>query len=144
MSDREEIVEVTGNLGLLVDARDWPAVRALFDDPVEVDYTSLNGGEPQTVSPADLVGGWADMLERLEATQHLIANQLVVVDGDAARAAANVTGTHVGSGGSLWVVGGRYDFALRRSPGGWRIAALTLTVAWETGDRGILQARASS
>jgi ketosteroid isomerase-like protein len=136
MSDRDEIIELTSNLGLLVDASDWPAVRALFSDPVEVDYTSLNGGEPQTVAPADLVGGWAEMLDRLEATQHLIANQVVVIDGDAARAAANVTATHVAPGGSQWVVGGRYDFGVRRASDGWRIAALTLTVAWQKATRG--------
>ena len=58
MSDREAIADITARLGLLTDARDWPAVRALFCDGVEVDYTSLNGGEPETVPPTDLVGGW--------------------------------------------------------------------------------------
>jgi ketosteroid isomerase-like protein len=142
MSDRDEIVELTSNLGLLVDARDWDAVQRLFCETVDVDYTSLNGGEPASMPPADLVGGWREMLERLQATQHLIAGQVVRVDGDEATAAANVTATHVrpnASGGPHWVVGGRYDFGLRRTDGGWRISALTLIVAWATGNQQILQ-----
>jgi SnoaL-like domain len=142
MSDRDEIVELTSNLGLLVDARHWDAVQGLFWETVDVDYTSLNGGEPASMPPADLVGGWREMLERLQATQHLIAGQVVRVDGDEATAAANVTATHVrpnASGGPHWVVGGRYDFGLRRTDGGWRISALTLTVAWATGNQQIMQ-----
>ncbi len=144
MSARDEIIDLISNLGLLTDAREWSAVRGLFCEMVDVDYTSLNGGEPQQVSPADLVGGWSEMLDRLEATQHLIANHVVVADGDTATAAANVTATHVAhspSGGSRWVVGGRYDFGLRREDGGWRIAALTLTVAWATGNQAIMAER---
>jgi SnoaL-like domain len=144
MSDRNEIIDLISNLGLLTDARDWPAVRGLFCEAVEVDYTSLNGGEPQRVAPAELVGGWSEMLERLDATQHLIANHVVSVNDDAATAAANVTATHVAhnsSGGSRWVVGGRYDFRLQRGGDGWRISALTLTVAWATGNQAIMAER---
>lgn len=68
LSDRLEITELTNRLGLLVDARDWDALTALFSDPVDVDYTSLNGGEPMTVPPASLVGGWRGVLDQLEAT----------------------------------------------------------------------------
>jgi hypothetical protein len=142
MSDRDEIVELTSSVGLLVDARDWDAAQGLFHETVDVDYTSLNGGEPASVSSADLVAGWREMLDRLDATQHLIANQVVSVDGDEANAAANVTATHVrpnAAGGPHWVVGGRYDFGLRRTEGGWRISALTLTVAWATGNQQIMQ-----
>lgn len=145
MNDRDEIIELTSNLGLLADARDWSGLQALFADPVDVDYTSLNGGEPQTVSPSELIGGWSDILGPLQATQHLIGNQVVALDRDTARAAANVTATHVGpnrAGGSRWIVGGRYDFGLRRTPAGWRIAALTLTVAWATGNQQIMHAQA--
>lgn len=142
LADRLEILELSSKLGLLVDARDWAALEALFSDPVRVDYTSLFGGEPQTQSPAELVAGWRQNLERLDATQHLIGNQAIEVDGDQASCAANVQATHLltsGSDGPLWTVGGRYDYGLTRSAGGWRIGALTLTLHWETGNREILQ-----
>lgn len=141
MTDREQIVQLISNMGLLTDARDWNAVVALFADTVEVDYTSLNGGEPQQLPPEQLVEGWREHLERLQATHHLIANHVVEIDGDEAAVATNVTATHVApnaSGGPLWTVGGRYDLRVRRGPDGWRITALTLTVRWATGNQAIM------
>lgn len=140
--DRDEIVELTAKLGLFVDARDWEGARRLFLDPVEVDYTSLDGGEPQTIDPAGLVAAWEQGLGGLQATHHLIANHVVELDGDEATCAAAVHATHVRPnrlGGPVWTLGGRYDFRFRRTPDGWRITAMKLTVAWATGNRRIMQ-----
>lgn len=142
-ADRLAIVELTSRMALYVDARDWSELQALFTDPVLVDYTSLNGGEPASLAPAALISGWRQALERLDATQHIVAGQVVELDGDRATCAANVQGTHVRSnhsGGPLWTVGGRYDFTLIRTPSGWRISALTLLVQWATGNRYIMSA----
>jgi hypothetical protein len=142
LADRFEILELTSDMGLLVDARKWDSLEQLFIDPVNVDYTSLNGGEPQTIAPAELITGWRQVLDHLEATQHLIAGQVIVLDGDHATCAANVQGTHVltnPSGGPIWTIGGRYDFGLKRTPDGWRIRALTLSVRWATGNQHIMQ-----
>lgn len=144
--DRLDIIELTGQLGLMVDARDWTALTDLFSDPVHVDYTSLNGGTPQALSPAELVGGWQRMLDHLDGTQHMIAGQTTCIHGDRATCAATVQGTHVltnASGGPIWTVGGRYDFGLQRTPTGWRIDALTLTVHWATGNQHIMDIAAA-
>lgn len=141
VADRLAIAETASALGLLVDQRAWDQLQAIFSDPVEVDYTSLNGGEPVTVSPADLIAGWRQILDHLDATQHLIANHLVTIDGENATCAANVQGTHMlanHSGGPIWTVGGRYDISLIRLPVGWRISELTLTVQWATGNQHIM------
>jgi hypothetical protein len=79
--DRLAILELTSRLGLLADERDWAALEQIFTDPVEVDYTSLNGGQPQAVRPAELVGGWREALGGLQATHHLIAGQVITLDG---------------------------------------------------------------
>lgn len=140
MTDRDELTELASNLGLLVDVRDWPALEALFCETVDVDYTSLNGGEPQEIPPPDLVGGWKANLSPLRATQHLIANHVVALNGDEAHVAANVTATHVSAAEAdeHWVVGGRYDIRARRTDAGWKLAALTLTVKWQTGSQQIM------
>jgi hypothetical protein len=147
LQHRLEIMELTSSLLLLIDAREWAAAEELFTDRVNVDYTSLNGGEPQTVSPAGLVGGWRQMLDHLEATQHLQGNHVISVDGDEATCATNVQGTHVlpnATGGHIWTVGGRYDFRLTRTPSGWRISAMTLAVKWATGNQHIMALAAAS
>lgn len=142
MSAESAVVRSVAELGLRVDARDWDGLLPLFADEVAVDYTSLNGGEPATMPPADLIGGWRQLLEPLDATQHLLGLLSVSLDGDHATCACNVTATHVrsnASGGPHWTVGGRYDFGLTRSGGDWRITALTLTVRWASGNQAIME-----
>ena len=143
MSDELEVTRVVSSMGLRTDARDWQGVEELFADQVDVDYSSLNQGDAVSVTPAELVSGWQENLERLHATQHLIGSHVVNVDGDSATCACNVIGTHVrpnAAGGHLWTVGGRYDIRLRRVEQRWRISALTLTVSWATGNQAILNA----
>ena len=77
--------------------------------------------------------------------QHLLGPPVVEIEGDGARAAAHVIGTHVldGDPGSPWVVGGTYRFGLRQLTGRWRIVALTLDTRWQTGDGALLQRAAA-
>jgi hypothetical protein len=56
--DRLAILELIGNLALLLDARDWDALERIWADQVYYDRTSLFGGEPMTLSPAELVEGY--------------------------------------------------------------------------------------
>lgn len=146
LADRAAIAEVTSVMCLLVDAREWEHLERLFSDPVDVDYTSLFGGDAQRLSPSELVGGWRTLLSRLDATQHLLGGHVIALDGDRATCAANVTGTHIlanSTGGSRWTVGGRYDFALERADNRWRISGLTLTLRWADGNRHIMDAAAA-
>lgn len=141
MSDELALLRTVADMGLLIDARDWDAAVGLFGESVAVDYTSLNGGEPATTSPAELVGGWRQRLEPLDATHHLIANLSARIDGERATCTANVTATHVkanATGGPHWTVGGRYDVGLVDTADGWRITALTLTVRWASGNQAIM------
>ena len=139
--DRLAILELIARLGLLVDARDWNALEGLFTNPVYSDRTSLFGGEPETLSPGELVGGLRQVLGNLDATHHLITNQVISLDGDQATSAANMQGTHVlanASGGPVWIAAGRHDYQLKRTADGWRIAGLTFTVQWASGNEHIL------
>jgi hypothetical protein len=38
----------------------------------------------------------------------------------------------------MWTVGGRHDYQLKRTPGGWRIAGLTFTIHWANGNMNVL------
>ena len=145
--DRDEIRDLTVKLGLLADARDWDGLADLFTEPVEVDYASLTGGDRQTVAPADLVAGWRAVLGNLDATQHLIAGQHIVLERDSATCAANLLATHRlanATGGPLWTIGGRYDLSLIRTSAGWRIGALALTLQWATGNQQIMSLAAAA
>ena len=139
--DRLAILELLGNLALLLDANDWDALERLFTNPLHLDRTSLFGGEPETLSPAELVEAYRGSLGNLDAVHHLITNHVISLDGDHATCAANMMGTHVlanSSGGPIWTVGGRHDYQLERTADGWRIAGWTFTVQWATGNMNII------
>jgi hypothetical protein len=42
------------------------------------------------------------------------------------------------SGGPIWTVGGRHDYQLKRTADGWKIAGLTFTFQWATGNMHIV------
>ncbi len=145
--DRLAILDIIGRLALLLDAKDWDALEALFTDPIYSARTSLWGGEPQTQSPAEFVGGWRYALANLDAIHHLITGHVITLDGDQATCSANMQGTHVfdnKSGDSMWTVGGRHDYELKRTPDGWKISSLTFTIQWATGNMNIVTLAAAS
>ena len=135
------VADTLARFVLAVDDHDWETVRSCLAETLRRDYRSLTGAEPDQISGRALAGEWEGVLTGLDAHQHLLGAPLVEVEGDEARAAANVTATHVldGDAGSPWVVGGTYRFELERLEGRWRITALTLDTRWQTGDGTLLQ-----
>ncbi|MEU9125486.1 nuclear transport factor 2 family protein [Streptomyces sp. NPDC048506] len=143
LRDRLDIIEVCTRMCWHTDKREWDLLRsAVFAEKVQVDYTSLNGGEPAEVAADELVGAWRSLLSRLTSTQHLLTNHLVHTSGDTAVATADFQATHLlpnALGGPLWTLGGHYRFTLRRTASGWRIDGLTMTTDWATGNRQIME-----
>ena len=144
--DRALITDVVTRMGWYLDRRDWTSFAKLFTERVHTDYTALWGGDPQEGPVADLLatdrqGSWRRTMDGLEATQHLITNILVTVDGDEATATANVIGIHrlVNPHGSpLWTVGGTYDLRLVRRGEDWLIRAIKQDLTWVEGNQQVL------
>jgi SnoaL-like domain len=120
-----------------IDALDWPAVRAALADQVRVDYTSLSGGEPETLPGGDLIARWQGLLPGFDATQHLIGPVVLTGDsGAGVRADTHVRGyhhIHGPDGGQTWAVHGHYTARLA----GGKITELTLRVFYQEGNLGL-------
>ncbi|MEU2031085.1 nuclear transport factor 2 family protein [Nocardia amamiensis] len=139
--DRLDVIDTCTRMAWHADHREWDELADVFADQVRLDYTSLNGGEPVTLAPAQIAAAWQDTLGRFEATQHLLGNHLVTIDGDRAVCTASFQATHRRSeafGASLWTLGGTYRFDLVRSGGDWRISGVVMTAVWGDGNRGLL------
>jgi len=132
LSDDLAIREVLYGYARGVDRRDWSLFAACFDDEVDIDLSSWNGAPASRMRRDDWVAGVRAGLSGFDATQHLTANHLVRVNGDAAHCTSDVQASHV-LGGERFVLGGWYDTGLRRTADGWRIAANTLHVTWRDG-----------
>jgi hypothetical protein len=143
---RGEVADAVARFLLALDDHRWGQVEAALDETISRDYTSLFGGEPDTIAGAALVAEWREFVTGLDSHQHLTGPAVIDLSGEAASADVQVVATHVldGDAGSPWVVGGTYRFTFRRREGRWRIAAIKLDTRWQTGDAAILERGASA
>lgn len=141
--DRAEILDTIASFAQRADRRDWEGLVGCFTEVVDRDYSSLTGSGPDRLPARKLViEEWAPVLGSLDATQHLIGLPVVSPDGeDNATATAHFQAQHVlagTEGGDRWTLGGRYDFELRREPGGWKISGVTMTALWSEGNQEVM------
>lgn len=138
MADSPEIIRSVTDIAAGADRHDWQRVRAAFADEVTVDYTSLWGGEPSTLSADALISAWSGFLPGFDTTHHMLSNHTVTNLLDTtASAEADFTATHR-INDDLWVLGGRYHYSLEKTEARWAVSAITMTALWETGDRGLV------
>jgi hypothetical protein len=126
----------TGMLHAL-DRRDWQHVRDAFADHVDVDYTSLFGAPPATMSSDDQIGAWRSFVGAFDATQHLTGPFVVTEGKDDVSGSTSVRGYHRiagAAGGDIWVVAGIYHVRFVHRRAGWRIIGLTLKVLYQDGN----------
>ena len=129
---RTQLVDAVVGYAVALDARDWGAYRALFEDEIEVDYASL--GSIHAVMDAQV---WVDrckVLGAFDATHHKVSNFRVAVDGDSATVTSYVDAAHF-IGDLQGFVQGTYIHRFRRRAEGWKVFACTLHVAGYPGGR---------
>ncbi|XWN31668.1 MAG: nuclear transport factor 2 family protein [Devosia sp.] len=141
--DIAEMRRVADAIDAAVDGKDWPAARALFTDTIEVDFTSLIGGEPATIPADALIEGWSTNLTEAKTSFHMRSNHRVTFDGpDAAMMASHgyawnrmEEGAAPENGGNpLWEVWGAYEHGFARTLEGWKVNRMTLTVSAQRGN----------
>lgn len=117
---------------MALDAGDWEAFRALFEDEIEVDYSSL--GSIRGRMPAQ---DWVDrckVLGGFDATQHRVSNLVIAHGGEAARVTSYVDAAHF-IGDLSGFVRGTYVHEMRRYPEGWKIRVCAFVLAGCPGGR---------
>ena len=77
---KEDVKEVVNRLFISTDNRDWDAVKEVFASEVLFDMTSMMGGEPVTMTAADIVAAWDKGLKPLKAIHHQTGNYIIDVN----------------------------------------------------------------
>ena len=124
--DRAEISDVQLRYATGLDSRDWALFRSCFADEIETDFTSVFGGTPRKTT-ADK---WTEAARRtivgLTATQHMITNHVINVEGDTATCVAYVQARHYlpnDTGDSIQTMFGYYTNGFIRTRAGWKKSA---------------------
>lgn len=138
LQDRIEIGELLARYSTALDSREWAQLAEVFLPDAECDYGAL--GNPRGIEEITaLISG---TIGDLDATQHLVGNVVVAVDGDEATADCYLISQHIRQGtpgGAHYLLGGRYSDRVVRTPAGWRIAHRTLHRMWTTGNRDVVR-----
>jgi len=140
--DKEAVIAVIDRLFIATDRRDWPAVRDCFGEMVRFDMTSLAGGEPTTLAPAEITSAWEEGLASLDAIHHQSGNHTVALSGDEADASCYGIAMHfrgAARGGTTRTFVGSYDFHLVRHQAAWRIDRFTFHCKFVDGNRALEQ-----
>jgi hypothetical protein len=147
--DRLAIDDLITDYAIAVDDGDWPGYRALFTGDGRADYRSAGGIEG---SAGEIAAWLRTALRRFAVRQHLIVNRRIRVasrdgaPGDTATVRADYlnpmrpAGPAAGPGddpadpagptGPHCTFAGRYDFAARRTPEGWRLTGVVVQEKW--------------
>ena len=140
--DRAEISDVVNSYATGLDRRDWVLYRRIFTDQVELDFESV-GIRPGVYEADAWVRDAARLFAGFSATQHTSTNHVHDVRGDRATCISNMQAEHfvarepgdgLAEGADRWTIGGYYTNELVRTPESWKLAKVTLTVTWRSGN----------
>src|SRR5262245_15376582 len=135
LTDRQAIVDLTVAYSYALDGRRFDDLDDVFLPDATADLGRRLEGR------AAIKDRIRDALVPLDASQHLVATHQVQVDGDRASGRCYLQAQHVrasADGGSLFMVGGRYEDRYVRTDDGWRIEHRTLVVLWTDGNPAVL------
>jgi 3-phenylpropionate/cinnamic acid dioxygenase small subunit len=140
LEDRLDIGDVVTRYAFAVDQQDWAAFDQIFADEVHLVVPHVDQEKP-VLTRAELVGLIQDTVCGFAATHHLVANQLVTVEGDSAtcKAYANAWHTLPTDQGvaDYCLVRGYYDWKLARTEAGWRVSEMVITFLHAEGYMGL-------
>jgi 3-phenylpropionate/cinnamic acid dioxygenase small subunit len=136
-SDRHAIIDVLNAYATALDARDWDGLEAVFHEHAVGHYGTVLEGR------SAIVGSIRGFLDGCGATQHLLGNHRIDIDGDRAQCATKARVIHIGAGERATLTPyeaiGVYRDQLVRTPEGWRIMHRHFDVYITLGDFNVLQ-----
>ena len=140
LMESTRIIDVITRLIVATDNRVWEAVKRCFAPTVLFDMSSLGAGDPQDLSPDDIVAMWDVGLKPLEAIHHQVGNFLVDVDGSKADAFCYGIASHYlpnKTGNNTRTFVGSYDVSLVKDDALWRIHKFKFNLKYLDGNRNL-------
>lgn len=130
--DRQQIIDLAIAYTWALDTKELDKLHDIFLADATADLRGIACDGIEAIIAR--IGG---SVLRLDATQHVVSNHQVVVDGDTATHRCYMQGQHVlhgTPGGDNHIVAGIYDDRLVRTADGWRIAHRVMRQVWTDGN----------
>jgi hypothetical protein len=134
--EASKVISVVSSIPLAVDLATYDLAEKAFAPKVVIDYTSLWGGTPNTMTPAELMTAWRGIVPGFDATWHELSSVKASVSGSKATATAFVDGRHW-LGGQLWRPVGNYNWDLEKLGGQWKVTRMQFAMIQEIGSRDV-------
>jgi hypothetical protein len=124
--DDQALRRLSDELFITTDQKDWSRARALFaDGEIDVDMSSLVGGQPVRLTADTLLAGFKAGLHTGKVSHHMATNYRITVDGYRAEVWAHgYAWNYVASmpaGENVWETWGNYRLTARRERTGWKL-----------------------
>jgi len=135
--DKQTIIQTITTIFSGSDQRQWQHVAGSFANEVILDYTSMAGGTPATVSPQQIITAWQAVLPGFQSTHHQVGNFTVTVTGNKAIATHHGLALHWlpnESGNNVWVVVGTYDYTLIKKDDTWKVTGMKFNLQKQEGN----------
>jgi ketosteroid isomerase-like protein len=136
-ADEKSIIDLTIAYTWALDTKQFDELRNIFTP----DATAMLHGKACDSADA-IITRISGALKRLDASQHLIGNQQVRIDGDTATCRCQLQSQHVKrgtEGGETYIIGGTYHDHLVRTADGWRINHRTMEETWNVGNVAVVR-----
>ncbi|ETN91445.1 putative lumazine-binding protein [Gammaproteobacteria bacterium MOLA455] len=135
-SDHLEIQSVLNLYASAIDKRQWSQLEQVFTPDAVANFIGIGQFDGRQAI-TDLI---SSVLCQCAATQHLLGNYEIQVNGDEAHTTCYLSAMHAGLGdyeGKTLTVWGEYTDKLVRTPEGWRITHRQLDSIFAQGDIGL-------
>jgi hypothetical protein len=138
LTDHEQLVELLARYASIPDTRDFDELpKTVFTDRVVVDFESVGAGPAIEIERDAFMQQLRTFFAGWQATHHAITNHRIRVDGDIASIRAHIHAQHwlpidvAPRHRNRWLVVGFYDDEAVRTPDGWRLRKVRLTMSYE-------------
>ena len=136
LTDEQLIIDLTIAYTWALDTKSFDDLRSVFAEDATA---TLRGTECEGIDA--IIARIERPLSRLDASQHIVSNHQVRVDGDRATCRCYLQAQHVKHGtpgGVNFLIGGIYEDRLERRREGWRIVHRTLIPVWDDGNPAVI------
>jgi 3-phenylpropionate/cinnamic acid dioxygenase small subunit len=135
LTDREQIIDIANTFAWAIDHERWDEYGACLDDELEISLPVTGGWVRLTRE--ELIAVARQIYQQLTASQHLSSNHRITVSGDEATCVSTLNATHYLAEEHeerLQREVGYYEYRLARTPAGWRINRMLMTILWVEGN----------